>query len=406
MFMAAQDNHVNTKPLSMSDADKLLHEPSAEDRGAIVNKIAGQFMAGELTDRERTIANQIFRLLLNDVEVRVRRAMAEALRDTPLLPHDIALALARDLSEVAAPILQSSEVLTDDDLVEIIRNPVGAKLVGVDGDPDLMMITQDRDPDDAKHLAIARRSTVSWRVSAALVENGNEDVAVVLVENDGADLTGQVAQRVVDRFGSSSRVQTALIDRTAVPVTVMERLAFLVSDKLRERLIARHKISSDLSARLTVLARERTTMELLGEGASEEQIARLVRQLWKTGRLTPTIILRAICTGETQFFQDAMARSANMTVDTVNRLLREEGGRAFDDLFRSAGLPGGLRGPLRAAVDRARELLRHGAAPSRAEFTRDMINGVMSRMESDAEPPRRHDYGAADLEFVLSRLAA
>ena len=61
MFMAAQDNHVNTKPLSMSDADKLLHEPSAEDRGAIVNKIAGQFMAGELTDRERTIANQIFR---------------------------------------------------------------------------------------------------------------------------------------------------------------------------------------------------------------------------------------------------------------------------------------------------------------------------------------------------------
>jgi hypothetical protein len=35
-----------------------------------------------------------------------------------------------------------------------------------------------------------------------------------------------------------------------------------------------------------------------------------------------------------------------------------------------------------------------------------MINGVMSRMESDAEPPRRHDYGAADLEFVLARLAA
>ncbi len=389
----------------MAEAEKLLHEPSVENRQAVVARIAEGFSAGELSSRERTIASQIFRLLLNDVEVQVRRAMAEALRNTPLLPHDIALTLARDLSEVAVPILKSSEVLTDQDLIEIIRNPVGAKLIGVDGEPDLMVITQDTNPDSAKHLAITERSTLSWRVSAALVENGTEEVAVVLVENPGAELTEPVARRLVDRFGASPRLQTALIDRKVVPVTVLERLAFLVSDELRKRLVAQHELSQNLSSTLALLARERATMKLLGEDAGEEQAARLARQLWEEERLTPTILLRAACIGEFEFFENALARLANMSVLTVRALLRDPGARDVDDLFRSAGLPARTQLSMRTAIELAAELVRDGVARRSAEFIRAMINGIMPRTEPSAEPAYTHDLNADELEYVLARVS-
>ena len=58
--------------------------------------------------------------MIKDAEVRVREALAQNLKENPDLPHDVALSLAQDVDQVALPILQFSDVLTDDDLIEII----------------------------------------------------------------------------------------------------------------------------------------------------------------------------------------------------------------------------------------------------------------------------------------------
>ncbi len=56
------------------------------------------------------------------MELRVREALAAHLKNSPDLAHDVAVALARDVDSVSLPMLKFSEVLTDEDLIEIVRD--------------------------------------------------------------------------------------------------------------------------------------------------------------------------------------------------------------------------------------------------------------------------------------------
>jgi len=102
-----------SSPLTQDDVAKLMANPSAEMRAETTAKIAKQFEVEALSPAERQIAEDIFRKLVKDVEVRVREALATHLKNSPDLPHDVAVALARDVDSVSLPMLKFSEVLID-----------------------------------------------------------------------------------------------------------------------------------------------------------------------------------------------------------------------------------------------------------------------------------------------------
>ena len=105
-----------------SDAvNRLLADTTVEARADTAADIAAAYGEG-LNDGERQVAEEIFRLMMQDAEVRVRQALSESLKDNPIVPRDVALTLAADVADVALPILEYSSVLNDDDLVEIIRS--------------------------------------------------------------------------------------------------------------------------------------------------------------------------------------------------------------------------------------------------------------------------------------------
>ena len=145
--------------LTANDVERLLSEPSAQLRAETVAKIAADFESEHMDDRARSIAEDIFRFLLRDVEVRVRVALSENLKDSQIIPHDIALSLARDVIEVSEPVLKYSQVLTDADLIEIVQ-------------------TQS----SRSRVAIAQRESVTPGVCDALVESEDEDAVVRAVE--------------------------------------------------------------------------------------------------------------------------------------------------------------------------------------------------------------------------------
>ena len=76
--------------LTKADVAKLMADPSAEVRAETTAKIAKQFEVEALSPAERQIAEDIFRKLVKDVEVRVREALAAHLKNSPDLPHDVA----------------------------------------------------------------------------------------------------------------------------------------------------------------------------------------------------------------------------------------------------------------------------------------------------------------------------
>src|SRR4051812_5812834 len=101
----------------------LAHDRSVAGRKALMATVTDLFFeqGGTLSDRERTLMTEILRQLIHDVEMCVRRALAERLARQPAAPRELVTALANDQIEVAHPILLHSEVLQDIELIEIVQ---------------------------------------------------------------------------------------------------------------------------------------------------------------------------------------------------------------------------------------------------------------------------------------------
>ena len=295
--------------LTQEDVQRLLTDPSPESRAGAASKIAEEFNAENFGDAEREMAEEIFRLMVKDAEVRVREALAINLKDNPNIPHDVALTLAKDVETVALPVIQYSEVLNDDDLLGVVASQ-----------------------DETKQLAVAQRAIVSETVSAALVDTQNENVVTALVSNEGAEISNQSMEKVVDTLGESTAVQEAMIGRTKLPITVTERLVSMVSDQLQAQLVASHELPPAMAADLILQSRERATVTLSSEGDAND-VSDLVAHLHENGRLTSSIILRALCMGDFRFLEQALSTLPGLPLTSARKLIHDPGGLGLHSVF-------------------------------------------------------------------------
>lgn len=365
------------KKLSVEDVNRLLADPSPVTRAETAGKLARQFDDEELSQGERELAEDIFRLMVRDAEVRVREALAVNLKENPLLPHDLARTLADDVDSVSLPVLEFSSVLTNEDLVEIVRSQ-GA----------------------GKQMAVARRASVAPEVSDALVDVGNEEVVATLVGNAGAEITEDSMLKAVDKYGDSERVQTPMARRAALPVTVAERLVTRVSEHLKAHIIRHHELPADVAADLLMQSRERATITLSTE-SSEDQVETLVAQLRDNNRLTPSIVVRAVCMGDVKFFEYAMALLAGLPIVNARQLIHDEGGLGLKGIFEKSGLPRTIYPAVRAAVEVAAETDYDGLDDDRARYSRRMIERVLTQYGDLGV-----DFESDDLEYLMAKMNA
>ena len=362
--------------LSIADVERLAADPSAAARAETAAKLAGDYGRASLTSKELQLAQEIFRIMLRDAEVRVREALSANLKSNPIIPRDIAVALARDVESVAIPMLESSEILTTEDLIEIVRSQ-----------------------NPAKQLAIANRRTVHADVADALVENSAVPAVAKLVSNPGAHLTEPCYHRVVDRFGDVEEIQKPLVERPILPVTVAERLVTLVSSHLRTQLLTRHKISPELAADIILQSRERATVGL-AMGASDEEVEALVSQLASNDRLTSSLVLRAICMGNLKFFEHAVAWLAGVPLANTRLLTHDPGSSGLETLCKRASLPENTVPAIRAAIAVINETDFAGGEDEADRYCRRIIERVLTQYETlDLE------FEDDDLEYLLSKLS-
>lgn len=370
-FANKRKNKAVDDTLREEDVARLLANPAADIRAEIAEKIAGQHPS--LSESQRKLAEDIFRLMVKDAEVRVREALSRQLKENPTVPHDVAAALARDVESVSLPILQFSEVLTDEDLIEIVKS---------------------QSPE--KQVAVAKRAHVSAGLADALVDTHNEDVVATLVGNEGAEITETTLQRVVDEFGASEMVGKPLVARGNLPVTVAERLMTRVSENLRQALMTRPDMSAETVTNLLLHARE---LAVLGLAEADTDVLKLVDHLYRNARLTPSIILRAVCMGDMTFFEAAMAKLARIKLENARTLIHDAGKRGFEALFDKAGLPKAFYAAMRAAIDVSYEMEYDGGPNDRERFSRRMIERILTQYGDLGV-----DFENDDLEYLLAKM--
>lgn len=357
--------------LTQADIARLLAGPSASVRAEVADKLAREIDRTSLTATELQIAHDIVRVMAKDVEVAVRCALSHSLRRARHVPHDVALQLANDVEAVALPILTDSPVLTDADLVEVIQHGSGRK-----------------------HEAIAGRTGVSEQVADALVNNAGEAAVATLMGNPTARVAEASLGTAIDRFADSDRVKANIVHRTDVPVTIAERLVVLVSEKLQDYLVSHHELPVSLATDIVLQSRERATLRL-SLGSDEHGLERLAQQMHRNHRLTPFLVLRALCLGDIAFFEVAMAVMAKVPVMNARILIHDAGPNGLVSLYEKAGMPSRLLPAVRVGVDVVRGTEFDGGERDRERCRSRVITRILTQFE---------DLPQADLDYLLDKL--
>jgi uncharacterized protein (DUF2336 family) len=361
--------------LSSADVARLMAEPSADVRAELAIKIAADLSGHALTPAEVKLGQDIVRILARDVEESVRASLSRGLRHSPNLPRDVARRLAEDVEYVALPMLADSLVLTDEDLIEIVR--YGSAL---------------------KQEAIASRPNLTEPVTGAIIDHAEESAVVVLMGNNTATIAEDKFNHAVTRFAGSNRVKEAMVLRERLPVTVAEQLVTMVSAALQTHLVKVHDLAPATAADIVLKSREHEIIRL-SLGASEVDLHQMVAQMHRNGRLTPSLILRALCTGDIGFFEAAMAIRSNIPVDNAQILIHEASRKGLEALYRKAEMPEALYAAVRAAVDVVDETGFDGEPRDLERFRSRVITRVLTFVET--VDPSDADYLLAKLGDVL-----
>jgi uncharacterized protein (DUF2336 family) len=297
-------------------ASLLLAEDENEDVRHDLAERVGRVVPGLSQDQQakawRTV-HQVLGLLARDQLPRVRRALSEALKSLPDAPHDIVLMLAKDPeATVAAPVLEFSPVLTDDDLRAIIEaSPMTAQL-----------------------SAISRRINVGEEVSNAIVGTGNVDAITMLLKNSSAQIREETLDAIIDAAPRQSAWHEPLVHRPNMNARAALRIAEFVAESLIQKLAARTDIDAETVTTLSKIVRDKLRKDEGKTGLAPDDpdaalhpdalkiAGRQCEALANSGKLSPAYILNAAAEGVTPLVVAGLARLADLPVKAVAEVVR------------------------------------------------------------------------------------
>lgn len=341
--------------LTASDVERLLKDDSADSRVSVLEKVSKHYNAESFGERERDIAEQIFRLLMKDTAVRVRETLAERIKENPNIPRDIVFHMANDVESVALPVLAVTEVLSDSDFVKIIE------------------ATRDMD----KLLTISKREGVSERVSDALVETRYPDVITSLLMNGTALIAERSLSKVVDEFRHDAGVIAAVAERQPLPMTLVERLVNEASEAVASQLKERYNLSSEQVDADTAASRDDIMLRMLKHDLPDDELMALVRQMAATERLTSSLVMTALCRGQLNFFTAAMAHYANIPFPNARKLVADKGEFGFRGLFEKSGLPESMFHAVRLILSTVKDMEDGDAIPGSLIYANQLVRNVL-----------------------------
>lgn len=371
-------------PLGFEDVVKLERDNSPLNRESAVTKI-GQLMAeGKLQGVEAALAEDVVVRMAEDADTLVRSALARQIALYPMLPTGMAERMARDVAEVSVPVLQHWPDLSDELLISVISEEV-----------------------EAKQVAIAQRPTVSEQVSGALIDTGNSNVVSVLLENEGARITADALQRALSDHQDHDRIPVLVAKRPdltaetclhCVSLVVADQLESDVANEMRRFLVQQEELPAEMASELVSHAREQAVAEMTAGEIDDGKVEEFVGVLHRSGRLTPTMLLRSLCSGDLRFVEMAFARLAKTTQDHVRASMEPGHGDVFKSIYDNTRLPKSLRPAFGAALAAAaQERARAGDGQMEPQrYVPTVISSIVGAYGTVAP---------AELEHVMAELS-
>jgi len=343
------------KSLKAEDVKNVVRHPDEAVRAIAAQRVCRDIRSKTLSDEERKFARKLLKHIAEDSAEMVRRALAVTLKNSPKLPRDVAVKLSGDIETIAVPVLTHSPVFTDDDLVDILKSKAAAKII-----------------------AVAKRVSVSDHVARAIIRFGDSRAVAEVAANDGALISEETASAMLDIYKNDDLIAQSMISRRDLPPKIVEKMITLVSEDVAVQLTKRHSIPVDLAIDLATRSRERATLDFIDQSWVSKDLKGLVVRIHGEGRLTTSLLIRAICSGQMRFAEQALAILSGVSVQKAVLMIHDGGPFGLKALCLRAGLNENMAQIIRAAVTIYRDLEQSGLDYDRIYFQELMIERVLT----------------------------
>ncbi|MBI5165376.1 MAG: DUF2336 domain-containing protein [Magnetospirillum sp.] len=325
LYFLAEDSaadvrrQVANNPDSPPQADLLLAGDSDDGvRSGLAAKIA-RFAPGLTAheqDRLRRMTFEALEMLARVQIPKVRTILSEALKDVAHAPPEVIRRLARDVEiAVAAPVLQFSPVLGDDDLLAVIASsPIAGALA-----------------------AISRRSVVNVAVADAIAASEDVEAIAVLLTNPSAQIREETLDRLADRAVDIESWHLPLVHRPVLPARTAQKLARFVAASLLEGLAARNDldpaatkaVAAVVRKRIDELAADAPTRATARRDSDESAAVARAQKLHAAGKLDETMIDTALSGGDHAFVVAALAVRAHLPLPLVQKVVKTQSAKGM-----------------------------------------------------------------------------
>jgi uncharacterized protein (DUF2336 family) len=296
----------------------LAREKSEQARSHLFEVMGDLFMdqSRTLTTQERSLMVDILEKLITEVSRDMRVRLSQRLATAPGLPRELAVLLANDEIDVAAPILMQCAALHQLDLIEIIHQRSRQHM-----------------------LAIAMRRDLSLQVSDALVDSADVDVIRTLLENHDAQISAATLAYIVEQSKAIDDFQGPLVRRHDLPRELAVKMCYWVSAALRLFILDKFHVDANELDELIEPALQ-AEVKLASDDVSDPADAAtlLVKELKRKDRLTSKMMIQSLRRGEIALFESMLSELAELRLSLVRRLLYEDGGEGLAIMARSMEL--------------------------------------------------------------------
>jgi len=301
----------------LPDLIALAQETSSEKRRALLRELTDHFFGGAArSEAEDALYDSLLTDLTAEMETAVRAELSARFALSLDAPRGLIRRLANDEMAVADAVLRSSTVLTDEDLLGVVRSKGQGHL-----------------------RAVSERATVSEAVSDVIVERGDDETLGTLLRNDGAILSRAASETAVERAKANPGLHAATVERAALPADLLNDMYFVVEARLRQRILEQNASMDPIlleSALAAGRARIATDDGALPPDYSE--CLAYVEELKAANQLTPTMLARFLRSGSRTSFLIALAQLADVDFHTASQIVERKELDALSVICKAADL--------------------------------------------------------------------
>ncbi len=276
---------MQTAQSCLLDIESLSHETSSDKRREILHRVTDLFFL--TSDQHKagdvTVFGNVMERIAYELEIEARAELSERISIAECAPKRLVRRLAIDDISIAKPVLERSNMLSDDDLVQIARNR------------------------GQSHLrAISRRSSLAAPVTDILVQRGEAPVLHEVTRNTGAVFSNTGLQTLSEKASSDGELLSTLSRREDFPAELMRDIKQRVMDKIRTEMAGKYSDSDieDLdnlieksAENININKIQQTNDELKEKIKKKEFGEQDLAALAKTNHLTETVQALSLLTG-------------------------------------------------------------------------------------------------------------